>query len=190
SNSDMLASPAEWISLCGRSDNTYKTIVADAPVTKVSILDTDHTWGIDPAANDSPWVWKSLLRGHNPIYMDPYGVVAGSPPDLALRNAMGYARTLPSRINLNAMSPSDGTASTGYVLANPNTEYLVYQPSNTSFTVTLPARTFNFCGINPSTGQVTQTGTISAKNGSNSFTLPTGYTSGLLHVSTSPLPTA
>ena len=67
SNSDMLASPAEWISLCGRGDNTYKTIVADAPASKVSILDTDHTWGIDPAGDDSPWVWKSLLRGHNPI---------------------------------------------------------------------------------------------------------------------------
>ena len=36
---------------------------------KVILTDTDHLWGI---GGDVPWVWKSFLRGLNPLFMDPY----------------------------------------------------------------------------------------------------------------------
>ena len=36
---------------------------------KVILTDTDHLWGI---GGDVAWVWKSFLRGLNPIFMDPY----------------------------------------------------------------------------------------------------------------------
>ena len=50
---------------------------------KVSLLDTDHVWGV---GGNGAWVWKSLLRGHNPLFMDPYdGLVLGKP----LRSAVG-----------------------------------------------------------------------------------------------------
>ncbi len=35
----------------------------------VSLLDTDHIWGV---GGSHGWVWRSFLRGHNPIFMDPY----------------------------------------------------------------------------------------------------------------------
>jgi hypothetical protein len=63
----MLASPAEWISP-GRADG----FAEDPPAwneSKVSLLDTDHIWGV---GGHAAWVWKSFLRGHNPIFMDPY----------------------------------------------------------------------------------------------------------------------
>lgn len=36
---------------------------------KVILSDTDHLWGI---AGSREWVWKSFLRGLNPLFMDPY----------------------------------------------------------------------------------------------------------------------
>ena len=95
---------------------------------KVSLLDTDHIWGV---GGNAAWVWKSFLRGHNPIFMDPYdGTVLGKPADRAgNRSAARWVR--------RAASPNGSTsrpdararlASTGYCLANPGTEYLIYQP--------------------------------------------------------------
>ena len=45
----------------------------------MSLLDTDHIWG---CGGNAAWVWKSFLRGHNPLFMDPYdGSVLGTPGD-------------------------------------------------------------------------------------------------------------
>jgi hypothetical protein len=63
----MLTSPADWIS--PGSQDGYRD---PAPVwegRKVSLLDTDHIWGV---GGNHGWVWRSFLRGHNPIFMDPY----------------------------------------------------------------------------------------------------------------------
>lgn len=124
---DMLASPADWVSP-GRADGYAADPPAwDAAHRKVSLLDTDHIWGVGGSAD---WVWRSLLRGHNPIFMDPYdGLVLGKPGDPRwepIRAAMGQARRLADRIDLAAMSPANGLASTGYCLAEPGREYLVY----------------------------------------------------------------
>lgn len=177
-NPHLYASAADWISLSGPVNYT-NSVPATNP-SKVSILDTDHVWGIDPVGDDSPWVWKSLTRGHNPIYMDPYGYVLASPPDGNIRSAMGWALALADKINLKHMIPSDGIASTGYALAHINRQYLVYQPANSSFTVNLPARTFNYEWINPFTGNTTHAGSFDASAGNNMFTLPNGYGNGAL----------
>ena len=190
SNNDLLASPANWISLSGRNGTDYKTSMPEAPASKVSILDTDHTWGIDPAGDDSAWVWKSLTRGHNPIYMDPYGYSSTYPPDTYLRNAMGWALALANRIDLKHMVPSESSASTGYALVYTNNEYLIYQPSNSSFTVNLSAQTFSYEWIDPSTGNTTSAGSVTATAGNTLFMPPFGYTNGaLLHLSPPLTPT-
>src|SRR5262249_28451095 len=72
-NQVLLDSPADWISP-GSEANTkgpssYKSEPPAADGKKVSLLDTDHIWGVGGGRD---WVWKSLLRGHNPIWMDPY----------------------------------------------------------------------------------------------------------------------
>jgi hypothetical protein len=134
----MLASPAEWISP-GRVDG----FAEDPPAwdgKKVSLLDTDHIGGV---GGNPSWVWKSFLRGHNPIFMDPYdGAVLGPPADPRwepLRQNLGYTLRFAERMNLAAMTPKDDLASTRYCLANPGREYLIYLPEGGAVTVDLSA---------------------------------------------------
>ncbi len=130
----MLASPADWIS--PGSQDGY----ADDPPAwegkKVSLLDTDHIWGV---GGSPAWVWKSLLRGHNPLFMDPYdGSVLGTPGDPRwepVRQAMGHARRLAEKVNLGALQPRGDLVSTGYCLADPGKEYIVFLPAGGEATV-------------------------------------------------------
>ena len=69
SNEEMLASPADWISPGSDGWQDLKTDPRSAPATKVSLLDTDHVFGV---GGDQKWVWKAFLRGHNVLFMDPY----------------------------------------------------------------------------------------------------------------------
>jgi hypothetical protein len=150
----MLASPADWISP-GRKDG-----YGDDPPAwdgkKVSLLDTDHVWGI---GGNGPWVWKSLVRGHNPLFMDPYdGAVLGNrfdPQWEPIRRNLGYARRLAGRLDLAAMSPRNELASTSFCLADPGNAYVVYVPTGGKATVTLRETLARFAveWFNPSTGR-------------------------------------
>ena len=44
--------------------------------SKVVLLDTDH---FSPFSSTAVWVWKSFLRGHNPILYD-LGILGGGVP--------------------------------------------------------------------------------------------------------------
>lgn len=156
----MVASPAEWISP-GRVDG-----YGDDPPAwdgkKVSLLDTDHIWGVGGSA---AWVWKSFLRGHNPLFMDPYdGSVLGTPSDPRwepIRRAMGYTLRYAQKMNLSAMTPRNDLASTTYCLANPGKEYLIYLPDGGKATVDLSAASGSLAvkWFNPRTGDETDEGT-------------------------------
>jgi hypothetical protein len=132
---DLFLSPADWISPSNNRTDYRK----DPPATigdKVILADTDHLWGI---GGNRAWVWKSFLRGLNSIFMD------GTPPlsdqglvlaeDAEIRVAMGETRKYAERMDLAAMVPHGELASTGYCLASPGYEYLVYLPSGGSATV-------------------------------------------------------
>ncbi|HUT89483.1 MAG TPA: putative collagen-binding domain-containing protein [Thermoguttaceae bacterium] len=150
----MLASPADWISP-GRRDG-----FGDDPPAwdskKVSLLDTDHVWGV---GGNGAWVWKSLVRGHNPLFMDPYdGLVLGNrfdPQWEPIRRNLGYARRLASRLDLAAMSPHDDLASTLFCLAAPGNTYVMYIPTGGKTTVALRETPAQFAveWFNPSTGK-------------------------------------
>jgi hypothetical protein len=150
----MLASPAEWISP-GRNDG-----YGDDPPAwdgkKVSLLDTDHIWGV---GGNVAWVWKAFTRGHNPIFMDPYdGAVLGPPNNPQwepLRRNMGYVRQFAERMDLAAATPHDGLASTKYCLANPGKEYLVFLPDGGKASVDLSAGKGEFRAewFNPADGK-------------------------------------
>ncbi|MGQ9525836.1 MAG: DUF6298 domain-containing protein [Armatimonadota bacterium] len=127
--STMLASRAEWISPGSDDDSAYRTDPPPADGRKVSILDTDHVFGV---GGDHKWVWKGFLRGHNVIFMDPYddpdwGGAIDPKHDLA-RKAMGHTLRIASRMDLARAVPHVNLASTGYCLAQPGVEYLVYLP--------------------------------------------------------------
>ena len=117
--------------------------------------DTDHLWG---HGGNPIWVWKSFLRGHNPIFMDPWWplyiesdpqvtpwtFVGGITKDQRdypdwepTRCAMGDTRRYAERMDLAAMTPQPELASTGYCLANIGTEYLIYLPEGGRVTLDL-----------------------------------------------------
>ncbi len=136
----LLNSPADWISP-NPDKSDYKNNPPASDGKKVILLDTDHLWGI---GGDAAWVWKSFLRGHNPIFMDSYdnSVAGEGRPDQweeGVRRAMGQTRVYADKLNLAAMTPQNDLASTKYCLADPGRAYLVYLPSGGSVTVDLSA---------------------------------------------------
>jgi hypothetical protein len=152
SNDEMLASRADWFSPGSKDWPDLTSDPREATGKKPSLVDTDHVWGV---GGSPQWVWKTFMRGHNVLFMDPYDDPQWAPilaregvrvADLeGTRRAMGQTRTFSQRINLARMQPAKDLASTGFCLANPGVEYLVYQPkSGESFTVKLPEGTFRY----------------------------------------------
>jgi len=140
SNADLFASPADWIS--PNPEGGYREDPPPADGRKVILTDTDHLWGI---GGNQSWVWKSFMRGHNPLFMDPYdGVVLGSRFDAEwepIRKALGYVLFWAQRIDLNTMVPFGNLTSSSYCLAEVGSEYLVYVPEGGQFSVDLTAAT-------------------------------------------------
>lgn len=154
SNKTLFDSPADWIS--PNPDGGYRDDPPAADGAKVILSDTDHLWGI---GGNVAWVWKSFLRGLNPIFMDPYdGRVLSGGRDAAwldsMRRAQGQVLAWSRRIDLAQMTPRGELASSAYCLANPGVEYLVYRPaSNANLTVKLPAGTFAATWFNVTDGR-------------------------------------
>jgi hypothetical protein len=142
-NASLLDSPADWISPHDNARDRYRTDPPPASGRKVVLVDTDHLWGVGGTPG---WVWESFTRGMNVIFMDPYETrlrrklpawTAGSagpavgplgPEWEGVRRAMGVAREVAERVDLASMEPRGDLASTGYCLAAPGREYLVYLP--------------------------------------------------------------
>jgi len=200
-NDPLFNSPADWISP-GYDDEIFTggrhPMAPGAPASrwfenppagdgrKVVITDTDH---YAPGKGDALWAWKSFLRGHHPILMD-YGIIAGvNPPDPSAgapgvppyesfepaRYAMGDTQRYARRMNLLAMEPHGDLSSTGYVLANPDQEYIVLQPSEItdSFTVRLGVGTYIVEWFSVNRRETKEAGKVTVEiEGSTSFTAP------------------
>jgi hypothetical protein len=158
-NEPLFNSAAEWVSPGFEEPFTAEAAQAgegpsggrwytDPPANdgrKVVISDTDH---YAPGKGDALWAWKSFLRGHHPILMDfglIDGVTAGNsdyetfePARYAMGDTLRYAQ----RVNLVKMEPRGDLSSTAYALADPGQEYLVLQPGDGPFTVTLEPGTY------------------------------------------------
>lgn len=132
-NSDLFASPADWVAPNG--DEGYGDNPPVATGNKVVILDTDHIWGL---GGDRAWAWKSFMRGYNILYMDPWnGTFIPASADEDLRVNMGYIRSYASQINLTTMLPQPTICSTGYCLADTtsdNPEVMAYLPAGETTT--------------------------------------------------------
>lgn len=179
----LLASPADWISP-GSADG-YGNEPPAWDGQKVSLLDTDHIWG---CGGNPGWVWRSLTRGHNVLFMDIYdGSVLGSPSDTwmePIRRAMGVARRVAEKTNLAEMTPHRELASTGYCLANPGREYLVYLSEGGTCTVRLAAGTYQVVWVHPVEGETVEENPRSLAEGEHLFASPFGG-AGVLYLSRS-----
>ena len=117
-------------------------------------------------------VWKSFTRGLNPIIID--GRLNGFdwPYNPEARAAMGHTRSYAERMNLAAASPQPDLSSTSYVLANPGSEYLIYQPGSGSFTVELKKNVYRYEWFDPLSARIVQHGTLSAGDEKREFNPP------------------
>lgn len=147
-NADLFQSPADWVSPGNKGGWRRDPPPADG--SKVVLVDTDHLWGIGGGPD---WVWKTFLRGHHPIYMDP---LDGDPLREAARRAMGDTLRYSQRIDLAACAP-DASA---YALMN-RKEILTWLPRGrgrvdlTGIEGTLIAE-----WLEPGTGRTADGGTI------------------------------
>jgi hypothetical protein len=171
-NAPIVASSADWYSpVCQPNwwDRSGSALIEDyrldppaADGRKVSFSDTDHLWG---HGGNPKWVWKTFTRGHQPIFMDPWwSLYLGATEEIAgwsftggvskdqrdypdwepTRRAMGDTKRYADKMNLAQMTPHPELASSGYCLANPGDEYLIYLPEGGSVTVDLCACTGKF----------------------------------------------
>ena len=138
-NSELFDSPSDWISPASTHKEGERTQTYDyrksppaADGKKVIIADTDH-FGYFRGTPE--WVWKSFLRGLNPIFLDLDPVHLERYPHFessskwdSVRRAMGYTREFAERIDLASMAPRSEIASSGYCLANEGRDFLVYLP--------------------------------------------------------------
>ncbi len=178
-NESLYVSDAEAIS--PGVESTADDYCIDPPAAdgaKVIIADTDHLGGIWGTAQ---WVWKSFLRGLNPVFMDDIGMKGSAPSDdigsgnpegvsmlfgryqyglsddweEPVRIALGRTMKWANRIDLAHMVPAGWVSSTRYCLANPGKEYLIYQPETGQFKVKLYGAdsTFRVVWYDPETGE-------------------------------------
>lgn len=179
SDIDLFASPADWISPLGR--------LVPGDGRKVILNDTDHSYGWTELVNDGApaqraWAWETLCLGAAPLFMDPYletwagrNVPRSSKPDATwdpLRDALGRTRLYAERLDLERALPSPALCSTGYCLAEPGHQYLVYQPDDGSFTLTVQAGPYHYEWFSPATGSVVATGAITLGAEQHMFTPP------------------
>jgi len=167
-NPTLFASPADWISPGGGAD-PYGIDPPAADGMKVIINDSDHIYGTLPDA-DFRWVWRSFTRGLQPILMDD---MAGRPDQIGARAAMGHTLAYARRIDLAATTPRGDLTSTGYGLANPGKEYLVYQNKSGGFTVNMGNHGAKYLAewFNPATGVASKAGSVDG-SGEVSFKPP------------------
>jgi hypothetical protein len=180
SDTDLYASNADWI-----SPNTQ---LAAGDGRKVVLNDTDHSYGWTQLQSDGPaaqraWAWETFCLGAAPLFMDPYletwagrNSPSGSTPDPqwnAIRDALGYIARWASVLNLEHAVPSPSLCSTGYCLAQPGHQYLVYQPASGSFQLTVTAGSYRRVWFDPVTGaQSVDAPLITLDEGQYSFTPP------------------
>jgi uncharacterized repeat protein (TIGR01451 family) len=180
SDSTLYNSNADWVAPVAMISPT-SSCGSGSPACKVNVNDSDHSyygmWN-DSAQTNRNFLWENFTNGNQVLFMDPYVVyyprenrnLCASPvngicstPDPRwnnFRDNLGYARTLAMRVNLAAMLPQPGLASTGYALANlaPNAAaFIAYQPASGSFTLNLSStsRTLSVEWLNPATGTTT-----------------------------------
>jgi hypothetical protein len=168
-NQALFDSPADWVS--PNSQGGYRDNPPANDGQKVILTDTDHLWGI---GGNRAWVWKSFTRGLNPIFMDPYdGIVLGKKFDPSfepVRRSMGYALRFAKRLDLNKCKP----LGTGYCLANPGRQYLVYQPAaRQPVKLKLRPREYRFEWFDPDSGKTVTKGKIrGSKKNETTFSNP------------------
>jgi hypothetical protein len=175
-------SDAEWISFGGSISNPPINNANE----KVVIADTDHVCG---TCSNTEWGWRSLTRGQQQMYMDPYDMDGHSPTETGevnMRTSLKYVQDYSGKIDLKHAVPSTTQSSTGYALVNDGTaaddQYMVFAPDGGTFTVDLTNTSHNVVPewLNTDTYATSTSSAVSAGSSGVSFTSPWGTTNSAL----------
>lgn len=171
----MSKSPADFVSADNGTPGDYKGGGPGTYAGKIVFNDTDHLWGtVYDEAVARAWVWKTFTRGSHPLFMEDRRPVTRAPVagEDRIRYALGHTVAYSQRMNLARSVPHGELASTGYALADPGTEYLVYQPGAGAFTVDMTAGSYACEWFDPGAGKVRSAESVSVPGGAHSFTPP------------------
>ena len=99
----------------------------------------------------TPWPERNAPDGSTPM---PYWDM--------MRKSMGYTLAFAQRLNLAKMTPRDDLASSGYCLADPGLQYLVYLPAGGKVAVDLTALSREAAAewFDPQGGEIAETNTV------------------------------
>ena len=164
---------------------------------KPVFYDTDHLFGL---GGGTDWLWTAFMQGKNPLSMDDmeFTGLTGNlsyagmwPPSgiadmVANRPAIQQTRAVASMVDLTAMTPQGGLASTGLCLADTaGSLYLVYASSGGSITVDLSSASgvpLKARWIDATNGTLSSTTNLTGGSSNQSFSSPFGGTPAALVV--------
>jgi hypothetical protein len=101
---------------------------------KPGIVDTDHGAA---GTSDAGYIWSALTRGyHLNLYDKPFESPDAEGPEWQrVRRNVGKAVEYAGKLDLVNVGPRGDLASTGFCLAKPGYQYVVYQPGDGPITV-------------------------------------------------------
>jgi collagenase-like protein with putative collagen-binding domain len=188
----LASSAADWTSPDGEP---YKTNPPPADGAKVSIVDSDHVWGLGGQSVD--WCWQVFTRGHNLLSMDSLKTpdVAGrsfsndTTPEQAAgedaaREGIRQTRMAAEMVDLRGVRARGDLSSTGFAIADPvDGDFVVYAPKGGAFTLDLSgARGKRLAArwVDTGAGTVSEGGVVEGGSASQSFAAPAGRAAALV----------
>ena len=169
----MLDSPADCFAVAGSWESgRYRKQDPPANETgKPGIVDMDH---VAAGSHDVGFVWTAFTRGyHFNLYDKPFESPDSEGPTWeCIRYNVGKTVEYANKIDLVHVQLRPDLASTGFCLAKPGYEYIVYQPSCSSFTVSdlHAGGSYYYEWYNPEQHEVVGTGRVETANSTKSFT--------------------
>ena len=146
----------------------------DPPVNnsgKPGIVDMDH---VAPGSNDGGFVWSAFTRGyHFNLYDKPFESPEAEGPEWqCVRFNVGQTVEYAKKMDLKNVSPRDDLASTGFCLAKPGYQYVVYQPGGAPFTASGLRGGTSYCyeWYNTEQHKVVSSGRVRPSGSKESFT--------------------
>ncbi|MHC4628263.1 MAG: hypothetical protein ACYTDV_14890 [Planctomycetota bacterium] len=168
----VVRSPADCFAAAG-SWHSGRFKKKDPPANdsgKPGIVDTDHGAA---GSSDVGYVWSAFTRGyHFNLYDKPFeNPDAEGPEWRRVRSNVGTAVEYASRLDLANVAPRDDLASSGFCLAEPGSQYVVYQPGDGPITVSglRPGTSYHYELYDSGQGRVVEDGRIRASGTSKSF---------------------
>ena len=171
----LLSSPADCFAVAGSwNSGSYRRKDPPANNTgKPGFVDMDH---VSPGSSDVGFVWSAFTRGyHFNLYDKPFESPDSEGTDWQrVRRNVGQALTYARRMDLAHAIPRGDLSTTGFCLAIPGEQYVVYQPGDQPFQVSglETGETYHFEWYGARQGRVMGDGDMTCSGASHLFTPP------------------